>query len=341
MNEPRFCATRALRLRSLTRRQFAIRVASVALTSFAAIAFRSGANAQVVDTPTLSTTLTGYLQGFTVTNNTGQPVNDFEVILGGVAPGDIYQNLGINAWPAPYSNLGFIPHFLPLWLKGSVYSGPLAGQTTVHWGYTPPNSPLPAGFVQPGVTGFFGITLNKHLFVTLECMRWTLNGVPVYAGPNPNLPVVISARPASTPDDWVFEAQNYPCSDGPYIPRNVWIQRYAGTIDRAIEVQELEDGSPLLTATTLIDPSPILLQVDQKVENILSVPLGIEHGAPSAAMVWYVAYEDNNGAPGALIGSSYFGFNFLTVPEPASAALFAGGNLVLAGLRRRSVGHGR
>lgn len=258
------------------------------------------------------------LTNFDVVNNTGQEVNDFQVTYGNTAPSDILQG-GSGLTLQPWTNAPHAPHFLAGW-DPSVTPGPGPGETTVKWG------PGSSGnrFLAPGQSLHFGATLlNGHVPSDI-CMTWTRDNVPIHTGGDPNLPITIIPEPAiyDPNGNLVVQTVNQVCADSAFPPTNRWVQRFVRSVDRELNLQELVIGNPVLDLSTQVDAAPILLAPDQSIDlampSLPPSPTGI-----SGAIIWYSVYEDNNGAPGQLVGTSYYGLNFAVemIPEPSTTTL--------------------
>ncbi len=92
-------------------------------------------------------TVTGTLSNFDVVNTTGQEANDFDVVLGGVAPGDID-----SLYTGDYPNVSVMP---------------ASGGTRIRWSGS---STPPGGFAH------FGLTLAGDVDPVAVQMNWTFNG---------------------------------------------------------------------------------------------------------------------------------------------------------------------
>jgi hypothetical protein len=91
--------------------------------------------------------VTGTLSNFDVYNRTGQEANDFDLVLDGIAPGDIG-----NLYTGDYPNVSVVP---------------TAGGTRIRW--TGSSTP-------PGGSAHFGLTLADDLDPSAVQMNWTFNG---------------------------------------------------------------------------------------------------------------------------------------------------------------------
>ncbi len=277
------------------------------------------------------------LQNFDVVNRTGLEVNDFEITFGGgVVPGDILQS-GSGLTQQPWTNAPYLLPPLTGWVPPSVTAGTSPGETTVKWGPEPGNPP--SSWLSPGSMLHFGVTLLNGRVPEYVCMHWTFDGQPIYEGGNPNMPLTITPDPPiyDPSGNLVVRTVNQVCGEGEFGPEDRWIQRYVGVVDRSLDLHELVIGDPVLGLTSLADPAPILLTAEQSVDLVLPT---LSTSGNSGAIVWYDVFEDDGGAPGDLVGTSYFGFNFRAVPEPSSLGL-AGMLLGMIALVRGGARRGR
>ena len=276
------------------------------------------------------------LRNFDVVSPLDMAVNDFQVTLQGVnrplASGDVespdYVGGQLSSIYPPPHKYGQLP---PGWTPESVTTN--GSDTVVKWG--------PGQFIT-GQKLHFGISLTAEgeSVCTGICMAWTQDGVPVYSGANPNLPITVHT-PHPRPGEAAVQIVNQTCPEQTGPPANRWIGAiYAAVFPEHLDLAELVVDNALMQSATIINEAPTYLAAGE-ILSLTNLDAANPIEVNKSMVVWYHVFEDQNGTQGSFIGTSFTAFNYtqaperIPVPEPNSALLLAFAGAWLGAWRRQ------
>jgi hypothetical protein len=242
------------------------------------------------------------VRNFDVESPPDVDVNDFHITLQGVADPKLLANGGTeirSVFPSWFNIVSGAPNG---WYPPTISSS--GSSTVVSYGGTG------AEFVA-NRSLHFGVSLTPAGEAALEglCVTWTQDGVPVAAGGDPNLPItVLTDQPG--PGEAQVQIANQVCpGDMEEEPPNRWIgDVHMKILDRHTDLDELVADNPIVTGAEVIVEGNTLLGPNEPVT--LS---GIDADSPlmhaRSVVIWYDVFEDDDGAPGRSLGTSYTAFN--------------------------------
>ena len=237
------------------------------------------------------------LTNFGIVNNAGD-VNDFHIKLQGVAPTQI-----ASVYPPPS-----IYNQYPLgWTPETIM--PMGPDTAIAWG--------PGQMIGSPTTLHFGVSLTAAGTEDLQgiCLTWTRDGQPVYQGGDPNMPIAITPNPL-IPGETEIQIVNQICPDrtgGPIIVGPI----STAILDRHAALGDLVAESPIIAGAIPVIDEFTLLDLGANIN--LPVPAtfpdsGTPIGDGDSVIVFYSVFENDDGMPGRLVGTSYNAFNLSAIP---------------------------
>jgi hypothetical protein len=261
------------------------------------------------------------LRNFDVVSPSNMQVNDFQITLKGVSrPFETgtpetpdYVGGQLTGIYPPSHKYGQLP---PGWTPESVTTN--GSDTVVKWG--------PGSFIT-GQKLHFGVQLapDGESACYGICMAWTQNGVPVYEGANPNLPITVHT-PHPRPGEASVQIVNQTCPEQAGPPANRWLGAIqALVLPNHLDISDLVIDNEMMLNAPIIREEPTYLAAGEILTlSSLDAASPIEDG--KSIVVWYHVFEDQSGFQGSYIGTSFTAFNFETdperpVPEPASVTL--------------------
>jgi hypothetical protein len=267
------------------------------------------------------------LRNFDVVSPPGQDVNDFHIVLHGITDPNVAP-IGsqiVGTFPAPFNNVSGAPLG---WYPPTISTN--GNTTVVNYGG------LGAQSIN-SQTMHFGVNLTPLGEAALDeiCMHWTKDGAPVFPGGNPQIPLtLVTDQPA--PGELKIQIVNQDCQDDLDGGAERWIGPvHMGILHEHAKLDDLVAGNPIITASdsVLIDGPTFLASGEQITLNDIDANSPINAG--DSVIVWYNVFADNNGVPGAIVGTSYTAFNVSAVPEPCGAVLLVITMIGSVGMIRR------
>jgi hypothetical protein len=260
------------------------------------------------------------LRNFDVVSPPDLDVNDFHITLHGITDPFTVPQGGtqiVGTFPAPFNNVSGAPTG---WYPPTITALPPLQPTRTVVSYGGPGAQFVTN--QPL---HFGVSLTPAGEAALDeiCMNWTQNGVPVFAGGNPQIPItVVTDHPV--PGETIIQIVNQDCPEDMMPAPGRWIGPvFMGILDRHAGLDELVSGNPVIdeSDTILVDGNTFLAGGEQLTLSDIDANSPIAAG--KSIIVWYDVFEDDGGTVGRLVGTSYSAFNVAAVPEPRSACLVA------------------
>jgi hypothetical protein len=265
------------------------------------------------------------LRNFDIVSPPDMQVNDFQITLKG-----INRPFATGTPETPDYVGGQINHVYPFpsryhqlpsgWTPESVTTD--GTDTVIKWG---------PGASISGQKLHFGVSLTQEGEAACYgiCMAWTQNGVPVYAGANPNAPLTVMT-PHPQPGEASVQLVNQTCPEQTTAPPRWLGPLHVAVLPAHAELSDLLPDNPLMATAPAITEGMTYLAADE----ILTLP-NVDANSPIATgtslVVWYDVFADAAGNPGQFMGTSFTAFNIVeAVPEPHTALLSASTAILLA-----------
>jgi hypothetical protein len=271
------------------------------------------------------------LRGFDVISPPGMDVNDFHITLHGVTdplnPGSQIANI----YPLPGTTPSNLP---PGWYPPTTQLLPGGHSTEVAYGGTSAPMVLNQRL-------HFGVELTPHGESLLDaiCAHWTRNGVPIYEGNDPNIPITIyvdNPGPGESP----IQLINQICPDHVNTGTPRWVGPiHFNVVDQPVNLADLHLENRWITTSSQVTNNASFMAAG----GSMTLPFleAIAQAAPgNSILIWYDVFADANGTPGQLVGTSFTVFNIAAVPEPHGLVLLSSLLATLAGYRRRRIRKG-
>lgn len=220
------------------------------------------------------------LSGFDVANRTGTSCDGFEIDLAGVSPSGVFHTFRNSDFGAPSVSA-----------DGSETKVVYKGHKT-----------------DPDAIEHFGVSLSAP--ASSVTYRW-LSGAGECGGASSDVPFPAEAEDVSG-DTIKSDLRNDSVDSKP-----VWVQRRVLNANRAVSLEELQTDNPVYTDSSEVDASPEKLDPNETLsrDDSLDPQDQIESVVETTDV-----YADNNGQPGALIGTMLRA----SVLNPSAASTCAG-----------------
>jgi hypothetical protein len=227
--------------------------------------------AQTASSPAAS--IVGALSNFDINNDTGQPCDEFELVISNTVPSQLYGTWNYN------------PHY------GQPVVSDLGGSTRVHYtGHLSDVTP-------PSGVEHFGASLGAFPTngVTYQWMRAGTNVGAARQFPAPVV-TIVTVPPTPTNPEGRNRHREIRNTD----PTNTfWVQRSSMRTNRNVTLDELMTTNVLITATTNLDDKPKRLRPgDRLSDDDVAGADDTESDVLSLQI-----FRDDGGKPGTLIGN--------------------------------------